>query len=96
VAPVFKRFPGHIYLRKADPATKAFLIENVDDLWLKADEAMEAWRKIVEAGKDPDMEISNYKAIKSKNPVHHFPETLSDIMHFIFNSLCSAHVDSTK
>lgn len=56
----------NLWVDEADSETKAFLIENVDKLWLKADEALEAWGKIVEAGKDPDMEIANYKAIKTK------------------------------
>jgi len=51
---------------------------------------LEAWEKIVEAGKDPYMEIASYKAIKTKNPVRHFPGTLNDIMHLYiqFAMLC--------
>ena len=56
----------NLWVDEADPETKAFLIENVIKLWLKADETLEAWGSIVEAGKDPDMEIANYKAIKTK------------------------------
>lgn len=55
----------NIYYEAAKPGTQEWLTENVDQLWVDANDAMNLWETAINAGETGEDEIASYKRIKS-------------------------------
>ena len=56
----------NLHFDAADPATQDVLVKEVDPLWLKASDALDAWEVAIKAGKTGESEIEAYKRIKTQ------------------------------
>lgn len=56
----------NLHYNAADPETQAFLNKEVDPLWIKASDALDAWEVAIKAGGTGESEIMAYKRIKTQ------------------------------
>lgn len=56
----------NIHYDAADQATKDWLTENVDPLWIKASDALDLWGAAIKGGQSGEDEIMIYKRLKSE------------------------------
>lgn len=55
----------NVHYENTDAATKAFLKEKVDPLWIQASDALDAWKAAITGGQSGEDEIMAYKRLKS-------------------------------